>query len=113
VGLSVIPQHASICINHAHRIEEAVPCALKPANGQYDLEFCRQALKVLLQWIVIACGRQLQMLTLLFDTKVRGFEQLLQQNYLRASGGRRTHQLGRPINILRSIPSAGHLRRGH
>ena len=109
MGLAIHPEQAAIGIGHRQRVEVGIPGALKPAQRQYHAEFLGQRRKALEHATLAILLGQGQVLVVLFDAEVRGGEQLLQQDQLRALGCGLTHQALGLVKVLVKVPAAGEL----
>ena len=111
--LAVDAEVAAVGINDRDAVEARATGQLEEADRQHHCQLFSQRLKVLDRRVVFNPRGQLQILRVRLLAEVRRFEQLLNQDDLRALGGGLAHQLVSLRNIGLTIPGTTHLGGGN
>ncbi|MDT4873691.1 hypothetical protein FQZ97_1089480 [compost metagenome] len=109
MGLAVHAQQGAVGIGHRQGIEVGVAGTLEPAQGQHHAQLAGEVGEALEHGAPAVFLGQGEVLVVLLDAEVRRGEQLLQQDQLRALGGRFAHQLLGLVEVLAQVPAAGEL----
>ncbi len=113
MALAIDTQVAAIGIDDRNGIETRAPTQLEEADRQHHCQLLGQRLKVLDCRVVFNPRSQLQILRVRLLAEIRGLEQLLNQDDLRALGGGLAHQFFGLRNVGLAIPGAAHLGGGN
>lgn len=112
MGLAVDAEQPAIGVGHRQRVEARVAGALVPAERQDYAKLPRQAGKARQHPAATEGFGEAQMAMVLLDAEVRGGEQLLQQDQLRAPGSRFADQALGAVEIVVETPATGELGSG-
>jgi hypothetical protein len=74
MAFAVHPQHRSVGVDDRHGVEERSPRTLEPAYRQDDLEGLGEGLEATDRGAFLESGRELEVLGMLLDTKIRCLE---------------------------------------
>ncbi len=113
MALAVDTQVAAVGVNDGNTVEARPPGQLEETDRQHDLKLPGQRLKVPDRRVVFNPRRELQVVRIGLLTEVRGFEQLLNQDDLRALGCRLTHQPFCLCEVGLTVPGTAHLGCGY
>ena len=109
VALAVHADVAAVGVEDGDAVEAGTAGTLVEADRQHHLQFAGDFLEVRDGRVLGGRGGQLQVVRVGLLAEVGGLEQLLDQDDLRALGGRGAHQLLGLGDIGGAIPGAGHL----
>ncbi len=113
VALAVDAKQPAVGIDDGDGVEACPPGQLEEADRQHHLQFGGELLEMLDRRVLLHRGRQLQVLRIGLLAEVRGLEQLLDQDDLRALGGGLAHQPVGIGDVGLAIPGTGHLGGGY
>ncbi|MNN28974.1 hypothetical protein D3C81_1425570 [compost metagenome] len=113
MGFAVHAQVAAVGIDDGDTVETRAPGQFVEADRQHHLQLFGELLEMGDGGVGFNRGGQLQVIRIGLLAEVRSFEQLLDQDDLRALGGRFADQPLGSFQVALAVPGAGHLGGGN
>src|ERR1019366_10351434 len=113
VRLAIAAEYGAVRIDHHQRIIEDVIGMFEHADRQHHPEFARQLAKMFHGRVTVQGLGEFEMMRRVILAKIRGLEQLLNQDHVRAARRSLADQFLGARHIGVAIPTARHLRGGY